>query len=55
MLSIFRHYHPDRFDRRAVNQRLAALAAPSQEKAGPMRVTVQIGIEGKTSSGGGML
>ena len=29
---ILRHYHPDRFDRRAVNRRLAALAAPSQER-----------------------
>jgi hypothetical protein len=30
--AILRHYHPDRFDRRAVNRRLAALAAPSQER-----------------------
>ena len=29
---ILRHYHPDRFDRRAVNRRLAALAAQSQER-----------------------
>jgi len=29
---VLRHYHPDRFDRRAVNRRLAALAAPSQER-----------------------
>ena len=29
---ILRHYHPDRFDRRAVNCRLAALAPPSQER-----------------------
>jgi hypothetical protein len=29
---ILRHYHPDRFDRRAVNRRLAALAPPSQER-----------------------
>ena len=26
---LLRRYNPDRFDRRAVNQRLAALAAPS--------------------------
>ena len=30
--AILRHYHPNRFDRRAVNQRLAALSAPSQER-----------------------
>ncbi|MDM0118012.1 plasmid pRiA4b ORF-3 family protein [Variovorax sp. J22R133] len=30
--AILRHYQPDRFDRRAVNRRLAALAAPSQER-----------------------
>ena len=30
--AILRDYHPDRFDRRAVNRRLAALAAPSQER-----------------------
>ncbi|MDM0022170.1 plasmid pRiA4b ORF-3 family protein [Variovorax saccharolyticus] len=30
--AILRHYHPDLFDRRAVNRRLAALAAPSQER-----------------------
>ena len=29
---VLRHYHPDRFDRRAVNRRLAALAAPSHER-----------------------
>jgi hypothetical protein len=29
---ILRHYQPDRFDRRAVNRRLAALAAQSQER-----------------------
>jgi len=29
---VLRHYHPDRFDRRAVNCRLAALAPPSQER-----------------------
>ncbi|MDM0022158.1 plasmid pRiA4b ORF-3 family protein [Variovorax saccharolyticus] len=29
---VLRHYHPDRFDRRAVNRRLAALAARSQER-----------------------
>ena len=33
--AILRHYHPDRFDRRAVNRRLAALAVPSQERWGP--------------------
>jgi hypothetical protein len=33
--AILRHYHPDRFDRRAVNRRLAALAAPSQERWAP--------------------
>ena len=32
---ILRHYHPDRFDRRAVNRRLSALAAPSQERSAP--------------------
>ncbi|MEJ8827096.1 hypothetical protein WKW80_34755 [Variovorax humicola] len=29
---ILRHYHPDRFDRRTVNRRLAALAAQPQER-----------------------
>jgi hypothetical protein len=29
---ILRYYHPDRFDRRAVNRRLAALAPSSQER-----------------------
>ena len=32
--AILRHYHPDRFDRRAVNRRLAALAAHLR-KGGP--------------------
>jgi hypothetical protein len=32
---LLRRYNPDRFDRRAVNQRLAALAAPSQERSAP--------------------
>ena len=29
---ILRRYHPDRFDRRTVNRRLAALAAQPQER-----------------------
>ena len=33
--AILRHYHPDRFDRRAVNRRLTALATPSQERWAP--------------------
>jgi hypothetical protein len=33
--AILRHYHPDRFDRRAVNRRLAALATPSPERWAP--------------------
>ena len=32
---LLRRYNPDRFDRRAVNQRLAALTAPSQERSAP--------------------
>ena len=31
-LGLLSHYHPNHFDRRAVNRRLAALAAPSQER-----------------------
>ena len=30
--TILRHYHPDHFDRRAINRRLAAFAAPRQER-----------------------
>ncbi|MEJ8826887.1 plasmid pRiA4b ORF-3 family protein [Variovorax humicola] len=30
---ILSHYHPERFDRRAINRRLAALAPPSKERA----------------------
>ena len=33
--AILRHYRPDRFERRAVNQRLAALAGPSQDRWAP--------------------
>ena len=41
-MGIVSHYHPDRFDRRAVNRRLGCAIAG---KVGGMRVTVQIRIE----------